>query len=154
MADFNVTVYTTPYGIPGPAGTDGALSSSGVITFNGFTGNLQGVSSWNGKTGALVGVCSINGLVETVGLSGGLNISIATNGNTLAISTTNNVATVDTSQTFSAAQTFNNILVPKKAFPSSSSDSGTAGTVIFGTDGNLYYCVGSGNWKKFTSTTF
>ena len=106
MADLNVTVYTTPYGVQGPAGADGALSSSGVITFNGFTGNLQGVSSWNGKTGALVGVCSINGLVETVGLSGGLNISIATNGNTLAISTTSNVATTNTAQTFTAAQRF------------------------------------------------
>ena len=62
MADLNVTVYTSPYGIVGAKGADGVLSSSGVITYNGFTGDVQGVSSWNGKTGALQGVCTWNGL--------------------------------------------------------------------------------------------
>lgn len=62
MADLNVTVYTSPYGIVGAKGADGVLSTSGVITYNGFTGNVQGVSSWNGKTGELQGVCTWNGL--------------------------------------------------------------------------------------------
>jgi len=66
MADLNVTVYTSPYGIVGAKGSDGVLSTSGVITYNGFTGNVQGVSSWNGKTGALQGVCTWNGLTGDV----------------------------------------------------------------------------------------
>jgi len=66
MADLNVTVYTSPYGIVGAKGADGVLSTSGVITYNGFTGAVQGVSSWNGKTGALQGVCTWNGLTGDV----------------------------------------------------------------------------------------
>lgn len=66
MADLNVTVYTSPYGIVGAKGADGVLSTSGVITYNGFTGAVQGVSSWNGLTGALQGVCTWNGLTGNV----------------------------------------------------------------------------------------
>lgn len=164
MADLNVTVYTTPYGIVGPAGADGALSTSGVIRYNGFTGNVQGVSSWNGKTGALQGVCTMNGLVGTVGLSAGINIDIATVGNTLTVATTSNVAKTDTAQTFTARQSFASGISASLMYyplydaplPSDSSGSGTPGTWFFAQESGTYYiyfCFGSG-WRRVAMNTF
>ena len=165
MADLNVTVYTTPYGIVGPAGADGTLSTSGVIRYNGFTGNVQGVSSWNGKTGALQGVCTMNGLVGTVGLSAGININSATVGNTLTVATTSNVAKTDTAQTFTALQNFasgisaSDIVYPLYsggALPASSSSTGIAGTWFFAEVSGTYYiyfCFGSG-WRRVAMNTF
>jgi len=57
----------------------------GVSTFNGKTGTVQGVSTINGSTGTVYAVSLINGLSGTVGLSGGTNITITPSGNTLII---------------------------------------------------------------------
>lgn len=164
MADLNVTVYTSPYGIVGPAGADGTLSTSGVIRYNGFTGNVQGVSSWNGKTGALQGVCTMNGLVGTVGLSAGININIATVGNTLTVATTSNVAKTDTAQTFTALQNFASGISASLMYyslynallPADSNQSGSPGTWFFAEVGGTYYiyfCFGSG-WRRVAMNTF
>lgn len=163
MADLNVTVYTSPYGIVGPAGADGALSTSGVIRYNGFTGNVQGVSSWNGKTGALQGVCTMNGLVGTVGLSAGININIATIGNTLTVATTSNVVKTDTAQTFTQLQQFNGFsaadiyLARFVDTPPASNDVGTPGNLLFSFEGGIlymYYCIQSGVWRRFTASSY
>jgi UDP-3-O-[3-hydroxymyristoyl] glucosamine N-acyltransferase len=67
MADFNVTVYTQPFGIVGPVGPTGSAGSGGgVNSLNGKTGDLQGVCTWNGLTGELQGVCTWNGLTGNV----------------------------------------------------------------------------------------
>jgi hypothetical protein len=149
MADFNVTVYTQPYGIVGPTGPAGSV--------------LGAVASLNGKTGALQGVCAINGLTGTVGLSAGLNISIATVGNTLTVATTSNIAKTDTAQTFTGLQQFTGlcaagIYLPLfTSTPPESNSSGTPGTLLITNEAGIvymYYCVQSGVWRRFTAAFY
>ena len=119
MADFNVTVYSQPFGVAGPAGSTGA-NADGTISINGKTGALQGVCTWNGLTGALQGVCTWNGLTGNITVTAGSNIQLNTFGNTVTISSiggvssynglTGNVTGVTTgvANTFGPLQSFTN----------------------------------------------
>jgi hypothetical protein len=152
MADFNVTVYTQPFGLQGATGPAGS--------------NADGTISINGKTGALQGVCAINGLTGTVGLSAGININIATIGKTLTIATTSNVAKTDTAQTFTGLQQFttglsasaeNTYMALYADTPPASNAAGGRGNLIFSYEGGIlymYYCVQSGVWRRFTASSY
>ena len=105
MADFNVTVYSQPFGIVGPAGAAG--SGGGVDSLNGNTGSLQGVCTWNGLTGNIT-------------VSAGSNIQFNTQGNTVTISSIGGVSsyngltgdvtgvTTGVANTFGPLQSFTN----------------------------------------------
>jgi len=79
MADFNVIVYTQPYGIVGPTGPTGPAGSvlGAVASLNGKTGALQGVCTWNGLTGDVTGVTTgvVNNFKALQSFSNGISAS-------------------------------------------------------------------------------
>ena len=71
---------TNGYDILGSTGIDVSISSGKTATISN-----TGVLSFNGSTGNIFGVISINGLSGIVGISAGDNITITQSGNTFTI---------------------------------------------------------------------
>ncbi len=63
----------------------------------------------------------------------------------------NNAATTSGNNTFVGSNTFNGTTIfgTPTYTPATNTDSGTAGTVIFGTDGHIYFATGTNAWVRY-----
>jgi hypothetical protein len=102
----------------------------------------------------LVVEINTGGLEVTGNLSATGNISAVNLGNVSAVNLDGNVANVLAGDgTFTALPVINaNTLVWTTA-PTANNDPGTAGEIAYDAGGNLYVCVSTNTWSKFSGTT-
>ena len=102
----------------------------------------------------LVVEINTGGLEVTGNLSATGNISAVNLGNVSAVNLDGNVANVLAGDgTFTALPVINANTVIWTTAPTANNDPGTAGEIAYDAGGNLYVCVSTNTWSKFSGTT-
>lgn len=144
----------------------GNISASGANLGNSASANYF-VGNGSFLTGITVAAANVSGLgnIATLTLNGNsqtwlagngvfANIAIPSVGNIAVINLDGNVSNVLTGNgTFVALPVINANTVVWSTAPVSNTSTGTAGQAAYDSGGNLFVCVATDTWAKFTGTT-